>query len=150
MGEPTWRYFLTFPWATMTRDVARRDGVRRREEEGEGKGKADVKDSVDGDAIAPPRFASPWLAARRVLQPASRTLSSYPLGSRDWLPTSSWALLGLSWAGAGPLKNRPASLFISNGSDSPADTTDFLVLAPPPPAQRRKQSTRSGGNNPPF
>ena len=52
MGEPTWRYFLTFPWATMTRDVARRDAVRRREEEGEGEGKADVKDSVDGDAIA--------------------------------------------------------------------------------------------------
>jgi len=41
---------LTFPWATMTRDFARRDAVRRREEEGEGK--ADVKDSVDGDAIA--------------------------------------------------------------------------------------------------
>jgi len=51
---PTWRYFLTFPWATMTSDGARREAMRRRSAEGR-KEEAEVQGSVeahDGDAIA--------------------------------------------------------------------------------------------------
>jgi hypothetical protein len=60
-GSPTWRYFLTLPWATMTSDGARRVWIPRgeeaeaeTEEEDEGE-KAAVQGSVeahDGDAIA--------------------------------------------------------------------------------------------------
>lgn len=59
-GGPTWRYFLTFPWATMTSDGARREAVRERS--AEGREEAEVQGSVeahDGDAIAlAPRFPS--------------------------------------------------------------------------------------------
>jgi hypothetical protein len=71
MGEPTCRYFLTFPWATMTREGSRREVVGRREEE-----KAELQGSEeahDGDAIAP------CVCVRA----AATAFVSYPLG--DWI-----------------------------------------------------------------
>ena len=50
---PTWRYFLTFPWATMTSEGALREAVRWRSAEGRVE-EAEVQGNVeahDGDAI---------------------------------------------------------------------------------------------------
>lgn len=58
---------MTFPWATMTSDGARREAVRRRSAEGRGE-EAGVQGSVeahDSDAIALAlRYSSKWRFGR--------------------------------------------------------------------------------------
>lgn len=80
---PTWRYFLTFPWATMTSDGARREAVRRRSAEGreeDAEVQGSVEEAHDGDAIA---LALPFASgAVCPFASAARTTLSYPSTSR--------------------------------------------------------------------